>query len=139
MPRFGCRKFRRLCEEREDRALRARESAFLDLHRTACDPCRLQESASTNSLNMLRAMAISVHPSEAFDARVVRLVRVSRGRDRFAYWFPAIIGAGIASFATFALMQLVTAPHSVKPFLRRAEASNAITPDQAEPRLLLPR
>lgn len=91
-----------------------------------------------NSLNMLRAMAINVQPSDSFDVRLVRRVRVERGRERFAYWFPAVVGAGIASFATFALMQLVTASHPVKPFLNRAaEARNSVAPDQAEPRLIL--
>jgi hypothetical protein len=135
---YGCRKFQRLCEEREDRDLRPREFAYVHKHREACEECRQQESACRNSLNMLRAMSMSVQPSESFDTRLVRRVRIERGRDRFAYWFPAIVGAGIASFATFALMQLVTASHPVKPFLKSpAEASNAAEPDQFEPRLLL--
>ena len=134
---YRCRKFQRLCEEREDRDLRHHEFTYVETHRAACDPCRLCESASQNSLNMLRAMTLSVQPSDAFDARLVRLVRVDRGRDRFAYWFPAIIGAGIASFAMFALMQLVTASTPLKPFLVPAAARNSVAPDQAEPRLLL--
>ena len=89
---------------------------------------------------MLRAMTINVQPSEAFDVRLVRRVHLEQRRDRFAYWFPAIIGAGIASFATFALMQLVTASHPVKPFLKSpAEARNDVAPNQVEPRLLLAR
>jgi hypothetical protein len=137
---FGCRKFQRLCEDREDRELRPREILFVDAHRQACSPCRTQESASRNSLNMLRAISMNVEPSEAFDVRLVRRFKLEQSRERFAYWFPAIIGAGIASFATFALMQLVTASHPVKPFLKSpAEARNDVAPNQIEPRLLLTR
>jgi hypothetical protein len=135
---LGCRKFQRLCEEREDRQLKPREVSFVEKHRTACEPCRLQESASMNSLNMLRAMTLSVQPSDLFDVRLVRRVRIERSRDRLAYWFPAIVGAGIASFAMFALMQLVTASTPLKPFLdAKAPASNIVTPYQAEPRLII--
>ena len=83
-------------------------------------------------------MTISVQASESFDVRLVRRVRIERGRDRFAYWFPAIVGAGIASFGTFALMQLVTASTPMKPFLLpHVSASNSVAPDQMQPRLLL--
>jgi hypothetical protein len=134
---FGCRKFQRLCEEREDHGFTPRQLAFMNEHRAACAICRREEAASTNSLNMLRSISLEVQPTEAFDKRLVRMVQVERSRDRFAYWFPAIIGAGIASFAMFALMQLVTAPQSVKPFLVPASASNSVAPSQIEPRLLL--
>ena len=134
---FGCQKFRRLCEEREDFTFSEGQQAFMAAHREACERCRREEAASTNSLNMLRSMALTVEPSEAFDRRLVRMVKVDRGRDRFAYWFPAIFGAAIASFAMFALMQLVTASHSVQPFLAPASARNTVNPDQPEPRLIL--
>ncbi|HLK13169.1 MAG TPA: hypothetical protein VKT78_00050 [Fimbriimonadaceae bacterium] len=134
----NCRKFRRLCLEREDRELRPRETAFVDSHREACDPCRIQEAASVNSLNMLRAITMTVQPSDSYDSKLVRRVKIDRGRDRFAYWFPGIVSAGIASFAMFALLQLVTSSHPVKPFIdRSAGAQNFAAPDQIEPRLLL--
>jgi hypothetical protein len=135
---FGCRRFRRLCEEREDRTISPRQLEFMATHRTACTPCRREEAASENSLNMLRSMSLSVDPTDAFDTRLVRMVKIERGRERLAYWFPAVIGAGIASFAMFALMQLVTASHSVKPFLVPASARNTVAPIQSEPRLILP-
>jgi hypothetical protein len=109
----------------------------MEAHRAACTDCRREEEASESSLNMLRSISLDVETTPAFEKRLVRMVKVDRGRDRFAYWFPAIVGAGIASFAMFALMQLVTAPQSVKPFLVPASAQNTVSPSQAEPRLLL--
>lgn len=136
---LNCRKFKRLCEDREDRNLKPREDEFVRTHRASCEPCRQHEFASRSSLNMLRAMSLDVTPTDEFDVKLVRRVRLNQGRDRFAYWFPAVLGAGIASFAMFALMQLVTSSRSVQPLLRNpmAQARNSVPRDQTEPQLLL--
>lgn len=110
---FDCFRFRRLCETREDRPLTDSEDRFMALHRTGCDRCRNHEVATSSSLNMLRSVTLSPEPDNGYDLQLVRMIRLDRARDGFAYWSPALIGAAIASFAFFALMQIVTASHTL--------------------------
>jgi hypothetical protein len=107
---FGCRKFGRLLNEREDRCLTVSEEMFLVRHRSACDYCRCQESASQLSLNMLRAATMDVSPGRAFDERVLRRVRIVRVRESLSYWSPALLGSAIACMALLVTLHLLSTP-----------------------------
>ncbi len=105
---FGCKKFSRLLNDREDRVLRPSELRFLDKHRAVCQGCRKEDSASVISLNMLRAAVLEVSPGIRFDERVIRRWRVQHVRESVAYWAPALVGGAIASFALFVTLHLLT-------------------------------
>lgn len=111
---FGCRKFGRLLNEREDRALTAFELHFLARHRTVCDRCKKEESASQLSLNMLRAATMDVAPGRGFDERLIRRVRIHRVRESLGYWSPAILGSAIACMALLVTLHLLATPATAR-------------------------
>lgn len=107
---FGCRKFGRLLNEREDRKLSSGEELFLERHRAACDNCRREESASQLSLNMLRAARLDVAPGRNFDERLIRRVKILRVRESLGYWSPALLGSAIACMALLVTLHLLSSP-----------------------------
>lgn len=107
---FGCKKFGRLLNEREDRLLKDSEIGFLAKHRSVCPACKKEEAASVLSLNMLRAAAMEEAPAEHFDERLLRRIRVSRVKESLGYWTPALLGGGIACVALFVTLHLLSQP-----------------------------
>ena len=91
-----------------DRDLASREEGFMVKHRDACWPCRSAEGQSTLALNMLRASAMDPEEAPAFEARLLRRLRLQTVRAGFNYWSPAFFGAAIAGVAILAAMQMIT-------------------------------
>jgi hypothetical protein len=107
---FGCKKFGRLLNEREDRSLSQKEQGFLEKHRSVCYACKKEDSASVLSLNMLREAAIDQTPAASFDERLLRRIRINRVRESLGYWTPALIGGSIACAALFVTLHMLSAP-----------------------------
>jgi len=105
---FGCRKFGRLLNEREDRQLSEVELQFLGRHRSVCSSCRREEAASQLSLNMLRAAALDIAPGNGFDERLMRRLRITRVRESLSYWSPALVGSAIACLTLLVTLQLLS-------------------------------
>jgi hypothetical protein len=111
---FGCRRFRQLLNDREDRPLHGQEEAFLARHREACADCRTCESSHQLSLNMLRSASLDPEPAAHFDERVIRRLRLQQVRESLGYWRPAFVGAMLACVALFATLHVLSldAPRS---------------------------
>jgi hypothetical protein len=120
--RWSCRRFQRLIDDREERGLTGRELSFLDAHRAHCPACRKSESICSVSLNMLRDARIEPEPDPHFIDTVVRKAKLQQTRGTWAYWSPALIGAGVACLAVLAAFQLLT-PTSRKPYTGAGEAN----------------
>lgn len=112
---FGCRKFRRLSSEQEDRELTARESRFFDAHRARCSACRIYHSQTHAALDVLRGAAFTeVELTPMFDERVIRRFRAQKVKESIRYWSPALAGAMIACIAIFATLAMVSRPEQLK-------------------------
>jgi len=112
---FGCRRFRRLASEREDRDLLQREARFYDAHRACCKACRLYDSQAHEALGMLRGAAFGdVELTPMFDERVIRRFRAQKVKESIQYWSPALAGAVIACVAIFATLAMVSRPDQLK-------------------------
>jgi predicted anti-sigma-YlaC factor YlaD len=112
---FGCRRFRRLSSEREDRDLSSRESRFFDAHLACCPACRLHDSQAHAALDVLRGAAITeVELTPMFDERVIRRFRAQKVKESIRYWSPALAGAMIACVAIFATLAMVSRPEQMK-------------------------
>ena len=109
---FGCGKYRRLMNEKNDRTLGLGEREFMAKHRDVCVECRKQEALSSSALNMLR-LASFAEDEDSFDSglqfeeRVLRRLRVNNTRESIRYWSPAFVGAAIAGLTVLAALQLV--------------------------------
>jgi hypothetical protein len=112
---FGCRRFRRLASEREDRELLQSESRFYDAHRSVCKACRLYDSQAHEALGVLRGAAFGdVELTPMFDERVIRRFRAQKVKESIQYWSPALAGAVIACVAIFATLAMVSRPDQLK-------------------------
>ena len=108
---FGCGRYRRLTNEKNDRVLELKEREFMARHRAVCDECRVYESQSSSALNMLRLAAVQEDEIETglvFEERILRRWRVQSTRESVRYWSPAFLGAAIAGLTVLAALQLVT-------------------------------
>lgn len=108
---FGCGKYRRLMNEKFDRALSLREREYMAQHRSVCTECRREETQGAFALNMLRLAAVEDEPMESglqFEERVLRRWRVQSTRESVRYWSPALFGAAIAGLTVLAALQLVS-------------------------------
>lgn len=114
---FGCSKYRRLANERFDRALSLSEREFLNKHKSVCPDCRRTEMQSATALNMLRLAAFEPDASNTesddifgahFEERVIRRLRVQSTKESVRYWSPAFVGAVIAGLTVLAALQLVS-------------------------------
>ena len=103
-----CERFSKLCLEARDRELSVREQAFVSDHRDRCEACRAHENESKLVLTLLVNSAFELEIDDSFDARVLRLAKVSAAKDSLRYWAPAIVGAAIACMALTASLQLVS-------------------------------
>jgi hypothetical protein len=119
---FGCGKYRRLMNEKFDRALSLRDREFMSRHRSVCDECRREEVQGACALNMLRLAAVEEDDFASgvvFEERVLRKLRVQSTRESVRYWSPAFVGAAIAGLTVLAALQLVsnrpTMPNSTNP------------------------
>jgi hypothetical protein len=112
---FGCRRFRRLASEREDRDLTSREDRFYEAHRACCSACRLYDSQAHAALDVLRGAAFTdVEFTPMFDERVIRRFRAQKVKESIRYWSPALAGAMIACIAIFATLAMVSRPEQLK-------------------------
>jgi len=105
---WRCRRFSRLLNEREDRALTARESGFLNAHREACSNCQRLEQQAFVSLDLLRHSTIEAEATPGFDRRVIRRAKNQAAAETVRYWSPALVGAAVAGIAALAAIQIVT-------------------------------
>jgi predicted anti-sigma-YlaC factor YlaD len=111
----GCRRFRRLASELEDRGLSESEIEFLDSHREACEECRRYDEQAHQALGMLRGAAFhDVESAPMFEERVIRRFRTQKVREGIRYWSPALVGAVIACVAVFATLAMVSRPDQLK-------------------------
>jgi hypothetical protein len=131
---FGCGKYRRLMNEKFDRALSLRERGFMAQHRSVCTECRREETQGAFALNMLRLAAIEDEPMESglmFEERVLRRWRVQSTRESVRYWSPAFAGAAIAGLMVLAALQLV----SGRPGIPSTSNPSGAVHLQSDPRL----
>lgn len=135
--RKPCDRFDWLLCESEDRSLTAREQDFFDLHSIECVTCSQLATNHKKTFSALRLQKLDYEGDSNFEARVVRLIKVQNGRDSLKYWFPAVLSAGIAAVAAFAIMQILTGSEISKPiiFNNRAamNSSNSISPQLVLP------
>ncbi len=123
-----CRKFESITVDWAPEELSESQSDFVANHEKSCQACRMAYRAQVIGLDLLRGSACTVDATEIsanFEETVVRNLRVQKKRDSWGYWWPAGLGAAIASLAAFAAMQLVSGSASFKPiFYRGQEARN---------------
>jgi hypothetical protein len=112
--KIGCRRFRKLIHERDDRVLDRQEQLFVHKHRTACPGCRTIEKSHSLALDMLRSAALDSEPGVQFEERVIRRLKVQHVRESIGYWSPAIAGASLACLALFAALTLMGKPQQLK-------------------------
>jgi hypothetical protein len=105
---FGCRKFKKLASDSQDRDLLMGEERFMDRHRSVCRPCRIAEHQTSLALNMLRASSLEAEPSEMYEERLIRKWHLQNVRSSVRYWSPAVFGAAIAGIAVLAALQMIT-------------------------------
>lgn len=103
-----CKRFKRLCSESRDTLLSSRDESFFQRHREQCRTCESYYRQMNSSLRFMPGLSWNQEPSPFFDQRIVRTVRVSRGRESLRYWTPAIIGGFAASLVILAAVQAVT-------------------------------
>ena len=114
-PVFGCRRFRWLASEREDRDLTSQELKFFNSHRESCQECAVYAEQSHDVLDLLRGAAIhEVESTPMFEQRVIRRFRAQKVRESLRYWSPALTGAVIACVAIFATLSMVSRPDKLK-------------------------
>ena len=132
---FGCGRFSHLLAERDDRALTEGEELFLSRHRDVCSACRSFESLSDTSLDLLRSLAFDADEEVTpnYDQKLIRRVKITQGRQKFSYWFPAIVGAGIASLAVFAIIQLASGAYSFGPDQKHFSPTGSAEMTQPKP------
>jgi hypothetical protein len=112
---FGCRRFRLLASEREDRDLSTRESKFFEAHRACCPECGLYDTQAHEALDVLRGAAfVDIEMTPMFDERVIRKFRAQKVKESIRYWSPALAGAMIACVAIFATLAMVSQPDKLK-------------------------
>ncbi|HZH97914.1 MAG TPA: hypothetical protein VEX38_03005 [Fimbriimonadaceae bacterium] len=137
---FGCRKFKRLSNETLDREPSASEARFLFRHRSVCRPCREEEEAGAQALDMLRSSALDVEPRPNFDERLLRRLKIQSVRTSLTFWSPAVLGAAVAGFLLLAALQMVAQSGNLPQFkLPGGEAKRIANPNSALPSLELPR
>jgi hypothetical protein len=136
--RFGCFRFHRLWDTRDERDLTSGEERFIENHVAACHQCsEFAETAST-ALNLLREAALEPEVSLSFDDRVIRKVRVQTVRESLGYWSPALVGGLIACVAVFATLQIAATPVQLREAnLPIGEARREIKNDGPLPSLIL--
>lgn len=108
---FGCGKYRRLMNEKFDRALSLREREFMARHKSVCQDCYYEEAQGACALNMLRMAAIGddeLDNGPVFEDRVLRRWRVQSTRESVRYWSPAFVGAVLAGLTVLAALQVVS-------------------------------
>ncbi len=108
MRRLACSKFQRLSLQARDRSLTESESCFVGAHRKSCVACLATERETVCALDLLTSTRYEVVVDDAFNARVLRMVKVTSGKDSWAYWSPAVVGAAIACVALIASLQLIS-------------------------------
>ena len=117
---FGCRKFRHLSGEQQDRELNDKEVLFLERHRAVCPACEESEETSCMALNMLRAATLEVESTyqedQQFDLRVLRRTKIRVVKESLQYWRPALVGGAIAATVIFAGLQMMTHGNDAKKF-----------------------
>ena len=91
-----CSKFRRLTSDDRDGRLSDAERRFTESHRLSCASCKSFESQTACALDLLTASRFEIEVGDNFNARILRSVQVSSGKDSWRYWSPALIGAGVA-------------------------------------------
>ena len=112
---FGCRRFRWLASEREDRDLSPKELRFYHAHRECCVKCATYDSQAHEALDVLRGAAFhDVEANPHFDERVIRRFRTQKVRESLKYWSPALAGALIACVSIFATLSMVSQPDRLK-------------------------
>ena len=114
LPSFGCKKFRLLSSEREDRDLNVSELRFMDKHRDICEECRDTERTSVCALNMLRLATLEAEAPPMFEDRIIRRLKVQQVKESLNYWSPALFGATIACIVIFVTLHLASAPAQMK-------------------------
>ena len=132
-----CRKFEKLVLDSEDRSLSSRELTFVESHKNHCTSCERFIGETFASLTALRNSKDNYEGVETFDLHVVRMVKVQAGRDTWKYWLPAVLSAGIAAIAAFALMQLLSGTTYSKPIIFRDRSAMNST-STFSPRLVYP-
>ncbi len=106
--------------------------AFLNAMRTKAPDLFATFEAEEEAMAELRGAALHPTPSANFDANLSRKLRVSAVRDSFRYWSPAIIGAGVAAIALWALLQSMVQT-SVPVQLQQQEARRVVFPALPNP------
>ena len=126
---FGCRRFRKLVNERYDRDLSHSETKFLERHRGVCSECARTETNGAMALNMLRMASLDEgEVAPHFDERLIRQVRLDRVRQSVGYWSPAFVGATIAGIAIVAALQLIARSDSPVVHTGPFDQSHRIAP-----------
>ena len=136
---FGCKKFRQLSSEQDDRTLSIREDRFLNRHREVCDECRRAELTTSCALNMLRMATLEPEVAPMFEDRVLRKLKVQQVRESLNYWSPALVGAGIACGVIFVTLHLASFPSQTKRANLHAGQAKREAPSRIEPKLEIDR
>ena len=136
---FGCSKFKRVAFEAADRILSEREESFLEKHRSVCPNCMRIEMQSATALNSLRSVTLEATPDPMFEERVLRRLRVSKSREGFRTWSPAIVGASIACIAIVSALQMVSVTSNTPAFRSHGEDAMRLKSRTDAPLLLLDR
>jgi hypothetical protein len=135
---FGCRRFRWLASEREDRSLTQQEQKFYDAHLTCCPDCATYDSQTHEALDVLRGAAfLEVDSTPMFEERVIRRLRTQQVRESIRYWSPALAGAVIACVAIFATLAMVARPDRLKSANMPAGSASRFHEREATPSLEL--
>jgi len=134
----NCKKFEHLLCEVGDRDLTELEEVFMAEHSKGCASCGAVQNAQSSSLKLLKDGALNHEGNEQFDLRLVRIININRARESYAYWFPAVISAGIAAIAAFALMQILSGTYVARPILFHGPQANNGSQNKIQPKLVYP-
>jgi predicted anti-sigma-YlaC factor YlaD len=107
MNRKACDDFRKLHERQEEGPLRRRDQQRYDEHLNDCGECAEWLESRHNSLFCLRLVKSEVEPSEGFSERLQTKMQ-GLGKQRLAYWSPAIVGAAVTALFLLMLLQVAT-------------------------------
>lgn len=135
MMRLGCSRFHKFVTEELDRPLSPKEEAFVSRHRESCGDCKDLQAQSSLAMNFLRAAAIDVSVTPAFEERVIRRLKVETTRESLRYWSPAVAGAFVAGLAVVAALQIITRSAEIPSVRFPGAESRRIASPKSNPEL----
>lgn len=104
------RKFWELNDRLRDGELDAKGQELLDRILADNPDLREEGEAMHESLDLLRGMSLESPEAPGLEANILRSLRITTGRERFQYWWPAMLAACLAALALVGILQAFVSP-----------------------------